>query len=104
HGDLEEINEGVVAADVGKLVSDDRGELRFAEAGERGDRQKNDGANPADHRGGVQLERLAIPNEARETHAALQGQATFEECGAQWRGIAAAEAFESDDAAGRAQA
>src|SRR5258707_4326389 len=48
HDDLEKIHEGIEAANVCELVGDDGFDLVFREAGERSNRKKNDGTEPAD--------------------------------------------------------
>lgn len=103
-GDLKKINEAIEAANVGEFVRNDRGELIFRKATERGYWQENDGTEPADYGGSLEREAFAIANGAVNVHAALERVALFKKRSRDRAGAIAAHTPDDDQASGSAQA
>ncbi len=103
-GDLEKVDESVETFDVREFVGDDGVELLVGEAGDDGERQEDDGTEPADHRGSFKMQAGAVPHGACEAEAILQRQAARAEQLADELGLFAAHALYDDEARGGAEA
>src|SRR5262245_6222368 len=90
-GDLEHIHKSVEAPNMGQFMRDHCAELRFRKTGERRHREKNDGTEPAENGGRVQVKRLAKAHSALNAEALPQIAAKGKEFGCNRVRIAAAQ-------------
>ena len=96
---LEEIDEGIEAANVREFVSDDGFDLIFGEASERANGKHDDRFKPADDGGRVKPATFAEMDDARDTEARLELTALCEKGRCDGDGGCAAETFEVEQAA-----
>src|SRR5215469_520011 len=102
--DLKKIDEAIETANVREFVRDDRRELIFRKAAERGDGKQNYGTEPADNGGRFQSEAFTVTNRARDAYAALEREAFCEQGVSNGTGVIAAHAMDNDEAASGAKA
>ncbi len=102
-GNLKKVEESVEAADVRQFVGDDGAKLQIRESGERSERQKNHGTEPADDRRRVKVQRLAITNRAGDAEAVLHFAAKGEQLEVHWFGITTTQTRHQKESASGAQ-
>ena len=86
--DLQKIHESIEPPDMGQFVRDHRPQLRLRQAGQRRDRQQDDGTKPADHRRRLKPVAFQIPDGAGQAELMLQFLAYGKNARAQERWIA----------------